>query len=52
MLNRRYSYDLGLLAAVYEQGGRDFRALLATLRAAAASPDPWAYLRRVAPSEG
>jgi predicted aminopeptidase len=50
LLHRRYHLDLDVFATIYEQNGHDFAALLDTLRAAAKTADPSAYLREVAGS--
>lgn len=50
LLNRRYNLDLGVFASVYERSGGDFAAFLDTLRAAAATGDPFACLREAAGS--
>jgi predicted aminopeptidase len=52
LLNRRYNFDLDSLQAVYDQSGQDFHVLLETLRAAARSADPWAYLRQASAAGG
>lgn len=45
-LNMRYNLRQELFARVYEAGGRDWGALLAALRRAAGSSDPFAELER------
>ncbi len=47
--NRRYNFDLALFDRVYQARGADFAAFMAELRAAAATADPWAHLRGIAP---
>ena len=50
LLHRRYHLDLDVIAEVHEQCGEDFGAFLDKLRAAAATDDPFAYLREAAGS--
>lgn len=50
LLHRRYHYDLDVFAAVYDNSNGDFATFLDVLRAAAADPDPFAYLRSAAGS--
>jgi len=45
LVHRRYNLDLAVFAETYERCGGDMRAFLDTLRAAAARPDAFAYLR-------
>jgi predicted aminopeptidase len=45
LANRRYNLDLDVFAAVYAGTGADYAAFLDVLWAAAASDDPFAYLR-------
>lgn len=48
LLNRRYNLDLSTFAAAYERAGQDFPTFLNMLRAAAATPDPFAALAAAA----
>ncbi len=52
LLNRRYNLDLDVFAAAYAQTGGSFAAFLNLLRFAAASDDPFGYLRSATTAAG